>query len=136
MMNFVRALVCLLVIGLPSIGSAETGKPETVKPDTVKAVCFDLYETFQIDLGPGEKADLTVHLKSAGDPFNGYVLQLYRFPFRASAAPLKEVPADLNGVGAFRGLVPGQYHVQLKGADAAVLPVQIADMRLEKSPIH
>lgn len=101
--------------------------------EEVKAFCRELYDTATIDLEPGEKADLTVYLKSSGDPVDGFILQLFKLPLKAGVSPIQELKSDRYGIVVFKGLTPGAYHFQFKPSDKPLLTTDIGDMRFKKS---
>jgi len=100
--------------------------------DQVRAVCRELTETATLELEKGEKAKLTVYLKSSGDPVDGFTVQVFTFPMRKNPVPLAEVKSNRHGIAEFRDLLPATYHFQLKPGEKPLFSTQIGDMRLTK----
>lgn len=98
----------------------------------VRVMCREIAEIYSIEIEQDERVQLTVYLKSSGDPLDGYKVELYSFPLQRTARPLAEQRSNIHGTVTFRDLPPGSYHVQMKPEEKPVLTVEIGDMRLKK----
>lgn len=79
--------------------------------DTVTVTSVNQYEIEEMNLEPGQLADVTVHLRSAGDPVDGFrVLYINSLNGRLVAAD----KTDQHGVVKFTRIEPGEYNVYLE----------------------
>jgi len=79
--------------------------------DTVTVTSVNQFEIEQMNLEPGQLADVTVHLRSAGDPVDGFkILYINSNNGRLVAAG----KTDQHGVVKFTRIEPGEYNVYLE----------------------
>ena len=99
--------------------------------EEIRIVSTEVVETPVVDLEPKEKAIMTVYLMSAGDPLDGFTVELVRRP---EGKVIAKKISDANGVLEFPALGPGNYRVYFKRPEAVALKssTRIAEIRLEK----
>lgn len=73
---------------------------------TIKVGTLESYEEKKLDLPEAERADVVVHLGSAGDLVEGYRILLIR---NSDRRPIKVGVSDRNGILRFENIAPGDY---------------------------
>ena len=101
---------------------------------TIEIVSRNIPDVYRLELAEGEKATITVWLKSSGDPLDGYTVQLWTMS-KGSPAVIAEKISDAQGVIFFRGMGSGRYLIVLKRTDKPQLTVDLGDMRLSRESV-
>ena len=121
---YICRIATLVVVGsilfLPGVSAAE----KLIVNSTMN------YDDRSLDLRPGEKGELTVYLRSAGENLDGITVEL------DSAGGGKRVAlvTDVQGVVTFPPLDPGTYRLRLRSDEMLKkrISVDIGDFTLKK----
>ena len=99
--------------------------------EQIRVVSADVVETPTVELEPKEKAVLRVYLMSAGDPLDGFTLELVRRP---EGKLVSRKTSDAHGVLEFPALGPGDYRIYFRRPEAVAQKssTRVAEIRLEK----
>ena len=124
-------LSCSLVLAARASLADDSIPSETPDPNRITVTCGTVVEDATLVLPPNKKAQLDVFLMSAGDPIDGYKVELMDVRNQKQVAI---VPTPVDGLLRFRRLAPGAYRVYLrKSADqVGITSVRIGDLKLKE----
>ncbi len=105
--------------------------PFTALADKIEIAGLGLSDVYSKEIGAGRKATVKVFLMSAGDPMEGYIVQLFS---SAGQAPVLLAEKETDGFGmiTFNGVTPSKYLVVLKRGGKPHLSVSLGDIRIFK----